>query len=60
MGAHLDYVRQKIREELATARFGVDAAARVILQSDEQVQRALDAIPQAKQLVENLRDRRRR
>lgn len=58
--AHLDYVRQKIREELATARFGVDAAARVILQSDEQVQRALDAIPQAKQLVENLRDRRRR
>ncbi len=58
--AHLEYVRQKIREEVATARFGIDAAMRVILQSDEQVQRALEAIPQARQLVENLRQPRRR
>lgn len=58
--AHRDEVRQKLREELATARFGLDAAMRVILQSDEQVQRALEAIPQAKQLVERLRGSRRR
>ncbi|MCX7751514.1 MAG: S41 family peptidase [Blastocatellia bacterium] len=57
---HLDYVRQKMREELATARFGIDAATRVILESDEQVHRALEAIPQARQLVENFRERRRR
>ncbi len=58
--AHLEYVRQKIREEVATARFGIDVATRVILQSDEQIQRALEAIPQARQLVENLRQPRRR
>ncbi|MDW8256579.1 MAG: S41 family peptidase [Acidobacteriota bacterium] len=57
---HLDYVRQKMREELATARFGIDAATRVILESDEQVHRALEALPQARQLVENFRERRRR
>lgn len=55
IGAHRDYVRQKLREELATAHFGLDVAMRLILESDEQVQRALEAIPQAKQLVENRR-----
>jgi len=57
--AHREYVRQKIREEVATARFGIDVATRVILESDEQVRRALEALPHARQLVENLRRQRR-
>jgi carboxyl-terminal processing protease len=53
--SHVEYARQRIQEEVATARFGVDAGSRLALEHDEQLRSAVDALPQAKELVQNLR-----
>lgn len=58
--SYKEYVRQRLQEELVTARFGADAGARVALLYDKQLQGAIDALPQAKELVENLRQARTR
>ncbi|MBI3952311.1 MAG: S41 family peptidase [Acidobacteria bacterium] len=58
--AHLEYTRQRIQEEVATARYGVEAGNRIALEHDEQLQRAVQALPQAKELVENLRQAKER
>jgi carboxyl-terminal processing protease len=52
---HQEYARQRIQEEVVTARFGADAGSRVALIYDKQLQGAVQALPQAKELVENLR-----
>jgi len=52
---HREYARQRIQEEVVTARFGMDAGNRVALEHDKQLQSAVEALPQAKELVENLR-----
>jgi carboxyl-terminal processing protease len=53
--AHLTYARNKIQEEVATARFGIEAGGRLALLHDEQTLQAVDTLPQAKELVEDLR-----
>jgi len=57
--SHVNFVQQRLQEEIATARFGIDVGNRLALEHDEQMLRALDSLPQAKQLVENLRNGRR-
>lgn len=57
--AHLDYVRDKLQEEIATARYGIDTSTRLTVLHDEQTTRAIQALPQAKQLVETLRQGKR-
>jgi carboxyl-terminal processing protease len=57
--ANLDYVRQRLQEEIITARHGTDVGSRIALRYDDQARRALDSLPQAKQLVENLRNGKR-
>ena len=52
----LDFVRLRIREEVVTAAFASDAGARVLLDSDLQVLRALEALPEAKRLAESVRN----
>jgi len=52
----LDFVKLRLREEIITATFSSDAGARVLLDSDPQVLRALEALPDAKRLAENARD----
>ncbi len=52
----LDFVRLRIREEVVTAAFASDAGARVLLDSDPQVLRALEALPEAKRLAESVRN----
>ena len=51
----LEFVKLRLREEMVTAAFSNDAGARVLLDSDPQVLRALEAFPDAKRLAEMVR-----
>ncbi len=52
----IDFVKLRLREEIVTAAFSNDAGARVLLDSDPQVLRALEALPNAKRLAESARN----
>jgi carboxyl-terminal processing protease len=52
----MDFVKLRLREEIITAAYSNDAGARVLLDSDPQVLRALEALPEAKRLAESARD----
>ena len=51
----LDFVKLRIRDEIVTAAYASDAGARVLLDSDPQVLRALEALPEAKRLAESVK-----
>ncbi|MEP6568581.1 MAG: S41 family peptidase [Acidobacteriota bacterium] len=51
----LDFVKLRLRDEIVTAAYSNDAGARVLLDSDPQVLRALGALPEAKRLAESVR-----
>ncbi len=53
----IDFVKLRLREEIVTAAFSNDAGARVLLDSDPQVLRALEALPDAKRLAESVRSK---
>lgn len=48
----LDYVRARLREELATANNSSEAGQQVLLENDPQVLKAIDAVAEAKKLLE--------
>jgi carboxyl-terminal processing protease len=48
----LEFVKLRLRQEIVTAAYSNDAGARVLLDSDPQVLRALDALPDAKRLAD--------
>ncbi len=48
----LEFVKLRLRQEIVTAAFSNDAGARVLLDSDPQVLRALEALPDAKRLAD--------
>jgi carboxyl-terminal processing protease len=49
----LDFTKLRLRNEIITASFSNDAGARVVLDSDVQVLKALDALPDAKRLADS-------
>lgn len=51
----LEFAKLRLRHEIVTAAFSNDAGARVLLESDAQVQRALESLPEAKRLAEIVR-----
>jgi hypothetical protein len=51
-----DFARLRLREEIITAAFNSDAGTRVLLDSDPQTLRALEALPDAKRLAESVRN----
>lgn len=51
----LEYAKLRLRWEIVTAAFSNDAGARVLLDSDVQVLRALEALPGAKRLAESIK-----
>ena len=53
----LEFVKLRLREEIITAAFSNDAGARVLLDADPQLLRALEALPDAKRLAEMVRSR---
>ena len=52
----LEFAKLRLRQEIITAAFSNDAGARVLLDGDVQVLRALDALPDAKRLADNARN----
>jgi carboxyl-terminal processing protease len=50
----INYVRTRIREELATANYSNEAGIQVLLESDPQVLKATESMAEAKKLVDNL------
>jgi len=52
----LDFARLRLRQEIITAAFSSDAGARVLLERDAQVLRALEALPDAKRLADSARN----
>ena len=51
INSQLDYARSRIRQELATANYSDEAGRQVLLESDPQVLKAIDAIPEARKLT---------
>ena len=51
----LDFTKLRLRQEIITAAFSNDAGARVLLDSDAQILRALEALPDAKRLADSTR-----
>ncbi|HSK28955.1 MAG TPA: S41 family peptidase [Candidatus Limnocylindria bacterium] len=52
----LEFVKLRLRQEVIGAAFSNDAGVRVLLESDVQVLRALEALPDAKRLADNARN----
>jgi carboxyl-terminal processing protease len=52
----LEFAKLRLRQEVITAAFSNDAGVRVLLDSDAQVLRALEALPDAKRLADNARN----
>ncbi len=54
-----EYARRRIREELATANYSNEAGIQVLLESDPQVQKAINSMQQASELVSTFAQNRR-
>ncbi|HUK54553.1 MAG TPA: S41 family peptidase [Candidatus Binatia bacterium] len=55
LAENMDWVKRKIKREVFLSVFGLAESYKVDLESDIQVQRAVDALPQARALYENAR-----
>ncbi|HKV23047.1 MAG TPA: S41 family peptidase [Candidatus Acidoferrum sp.] len=55
LAANLDWVKRKIKQEAFFSTFGMQDSLKVELEADPQVERAVEAIPQARALYENAR-----
>ncbi len=51
INSQLDYAKSRLRDELATANNSTEAGQQVLLETDPQVLKAIDAIPEAKKLL---------
>jgi carboxyl-terminal processing protease len=51
----LDFVKLRVRDEIITAAYANDAGARVLIDNDPQVLRALEVLPEAKRLAESVK-----
>jgi hypothetical protein len=51
INSQIDYARSRIRQELATANYSDEAGRQVLLESDPQVLKAIDAVPEARKLT---------
>jgi carboxyl-terminal processing protease len=50
-----DWIKANIKTELFTSEFGQDEGMKVHAQTDPAVQKALEFLPEARQLAENAR-----
>src|SRR5262249_45112542 len=55
LAENLDWVKRKIKQEVFLSVFGQQEGFKVELEADPQVQKPVDAIPQARALYENAR-----
>ncbi|HEU4386237.1 MAG TPA: S41 family peptidase, partial [Blastocatellia bacterium] len=54
LNANLDYVRQRLRTELMSAAFGPEAGQQAYLADDIQLKKAIEKLPEARTLAENV------
>lgn len=47
-----DYAKSRLRAEIATANYSTEAGQQVLLETDPQILKAIDAMPEAKKLLE--------
>jgi carboxyl-terminal processing protease len=52
---NLDWIKRKIKQEVFLSTYGQGEGFKVLLESDPQIQAAVEAIPQARALYENAR-----
>jgi len=52
---NLQWIQRKIKQEVFLSKFGLQESLKVALENDPQVLKAVDAIPQARALYENVR-----
>jgi carboxyl-terminal processing protease len=52
---NLDFIKRKIKQEVFMSSFGQQEGFKVLLEADPQVQKAVEAIPQARALYQNAR-----
>lgn len=50
-----DYVKTRIREEMATANYSSEAGTQVLLEVDPQILKAVESMPQAQKMTETAR-----
>ncbi|MGI9036762.1 MAG: S41 family peptidase, partial [Pyrinomonadaceae bacterium] len=53
INSQLDYAKTRLRDELATANYSSEAGLQVLLETDPQVLKAVEVMPEAKKLEEN-------
>ena len=53
---NIDYVKTRLREELATANYSSEAGYQVLLEVDPQVMKAIEVLPEARKLAENFKN----
>jgi len=53
--ANLDWIKHMIRLEVITSAFGLDDGYKVALENDPQIEKAIDSLPQARALYQNVR-----
>jgi carboxyl-terminal processing protease len=52
INGQVDFAKTRIREELATANHSNEAGIQVLLQSDPQVLKAVEVMPEARKMLE--------
>jgi carboxyl-terminal processing protease len=57
VGLDSEFIKRQIRFELVTAAYGQDTASQVLIDGDEQVQRAIKEFPRAQAMAEAFRQR---
>jgi carboxyl-terminal processing protease len=55
INSQIDYAKSRLREEIATANYSSEAGLQVILESDPQVLKAIEALPEAKKLADTFK-----
>jgi carboxyl-terminal processing protease len=55
MSENMDWLKRKIKQEIFVSNFGMQDGLKVQLEADPQVQKAVEAIPQARALYQNAR-----
>jgi carboxyl-terminal processing protease len=53
LNGEIDFAKMRLREELATANYSNEAGIQVLLQSDPQVLKGIDMMPEARKYLEN-------
>ncbi len=53
INSNADYIRMRLRQELASAAFSNEASSQVLIEVDPQVLKAIEVMPQARQLAQN-------